>query len=109
MLILPLIKMGGYGRRAVEIIGNTRREFLQTCFGLKPISKIKKVGVEIHAEEKQGHVTTICCDMALPKKKLSAKFVPHLRDRLCVQFIDRQKNKLSQITNQCPGQLVSCR
>jgi hypothetical protein len=55
MLILPLIKMGGYGRRAVEIIGNTRREFLQTGFGLKPISKIKRVGVEIHAKKSVYH------------------------------------------------------
>jgi hypothetical protein len=39
MLILLLIKMGGYGRRVMEIIGSTRKEFLKTGFGLKSISE----------------------------------------------------------------------
>jgi hypothetical protein len=35
--------MGGYGRRVMETIGSTRKEFLKTGFGLKSISKIKKI------------------------------------------------------------------
>jgi hypothetical protein len=31
--------MGGYGRRVMETIGSTRKEFLKTGFGLKSISE----------------------------------------------------------------------
>jgi hypothetical protein len=43
--------MGGYGRRVMETIGSTRKEFLKTGFGLNSISK-KRFGGETHVEGK---------------------------------------------------------